>query len=70
MERIHQMNVVPDVLPALRPSVDLQIAFPEAPPRNVVARTRRARKLKTVEPGVYLLPEQVRKACFICFFSD
>lgn len=59
MERVYQMNVVPDVLPVLRPSIDLQLAFPEGPPQSVVARTRRARKYKTVEPGVYLLPEQV-----------
>ena len=54
------MHVVPDVLPTLHPSVDLQVAFPEAPPRSVVARTRRARKYRTIEPGAFLLPEQVR----------
>lgn len=53
------MHVVPDVLPALHPSIDLRVAFPEAPPHNLIARTRRPRKYKSVEPGVFLLPEQV-----------
>ncbi|KAF8060919.1 phosphatidylethanolamine-binding protein [Lyophyllum atratum] len=54
MERIHQMKVVPDVLPDFRPSIDVHLA----------ARTT-ARDLKvtnkrhiTVEPGTFLLPEQ------------
>lgn len=59
MERIHQMNVVPDLLPRLHPSIDLRLNFPEAPPKDVVRRTRLKRKLEKVEPGVYLLPEQV-----------
>ncbi|EDR02032.1 uncharacterized protein LACBIDRAFT_295521 [Laccaria bicolor S238N-H82] len=54
MERIYQMGVVPDVLPEIRPSLDLR----------VVAKTRAAEFLnagkvqKEVEPGVYLLPKQ------------
>ncbi|THH30397.1 hypothetical protein EUX98_g3788 [Antrodiella citrinella] len=61
MERIHQMNVVPDMLPALHPSFDLRINFPEPPPEDIRLRTRVKRKYQKVEPGVYLLPEQTRK---------
>jgi large subunit ribosomal protein L35 len=53
------MNVVPDVLPDLHPSLDLRVTFPEPPPRSVYLRTRIKRSYKQVEPGVYLLPEQV-----------
>ena len=55
MERIYQMRVVPDVLPEIRPSLDLR----------VVAKARASEFLnagkvqKEVEPGVYLLPKQV-----------
>lgn len=59
MERIHQMNVVPDVLPALHPSFDLRINFPEAPPEDIRLRTRVKRKYEKIEPGVLLVPEQV-----------
>ncbi|EIN13222.1 PEBP-like protein [Punctularia strigosozonata HHB-11173 SS5] len=58
MERIHQMNVVPDVLPSLHPTIDVRVTFPEAPsPRNRTVR----KAYKAVEPGVYLVPEQTRK---------
>lgn len=53
------MNVVPDLLPSLHPSIDLRLNFPEAPPTDVVRRTRMKRKYEKVEPGVFLLPEQV-----------
>ncbi|KAI0791795.1 phosphatidylethanolamine-binding protein [Abortiporus biennis] len=61
MERIHQMNVVPDLLPSLHPSLDLRVNYPEAPPKSVYLRTRIKRRYERVEPGVYLLPEQTRK---------
>ncbi|KAL5519253.1 MRPL35 [Sanghuangporus vaninii] len=61
MERIHQMSVVPDLLPSLHPSIDLRISFPEPPPHSTYLRTRTRRKYKPVEPGVYLLPEQTRR---------
>lgn len=54
MERIYQMKVVPDVLPEINPTIDLQ----------VIARTLPAEFLKTkkvfkaVEPGIYLRPKQ------------
>ena len=59
MERIHQMNVVPDLLPSLHPSLDLRVNFPEKPPQSVYLRTRVKRKYEKVEPGIFLLPEQV-----------
>ncbi|THH11337.1 hypothetical protein EW146_g8082 [Bondarzewia mesenterica] len=61
MERIHQMNVVPDVIPELRPGLDLRITFPEPPPRSVYLRTRVKRRHIPIEPGVFLLNEQTRK---------
>lgn len=60
MERIHQMKVVPDLLPELHPSLDLRINFPEPPPEDVYKRSRVKRKYEKVEPGVFLRPEQVR----------
>ncbi|EJD03667.1 PEBP-like protein [Fomitiporia mediterranea MF3/22] len=62
MERIHQMHVVPDLLPSVHPSIDLRVSFPEPPPLSTYLRTRTRRKYKPVEPGVYLLPEQTRRA--------
>lgn len=59
MERIHQMNVVPDLLPTFHPSLDLRITFPEPPPLSTYLRTRVKRRHAAVEPGSYLLPEQV-----------
>ena len=59
MERIYQMNVIPDLLPALRPTIDLRVNYPEKPPTSVYLRTRVKRKYEPVEPGIFLLPEQV-----------
>lgn len=64
MERIHQMHVVPDVLPDLRPTIDLRVTFPEPPPNSVYLRTRIKRAYKPVEPGLFLLPEQVRHPAY------
>ncbi|KAI0638861.1 PEBP-like protein [Trametes polyzona] len=61
MERIYQMNVVPDMLPALHPSFDLRVKFSEPPPENNYLRTRVKRKLKQVEPGIFLVSEQTRR---------
>ena len=58
MERVHQMNVVPDVLPSLHPSLDLRITFPEPPPQSVYLRNRAKRQHKQVEPGIFLVSEQ------------
>lgn len=65
MERIYQMNVVPNVLPILKPSLDL----------HVVARTRPSEFLKTgkvqseVEPGVFLRPKQVNSSFLVQYLS-
>ena len=59
MERMYQMNVVPDMLPELHPSFDLRIRYLEPPPKSNYLRTRVKRKLKQVEPGIFLVPEQV-----------
>lgn len=58
MERIHQMNVVPDLLPSLHPTIDLRITFP-IPPRRTASVENALRRDAAVEPGVFLLPEQV-----------
>lgn len=56
MERVHQMKVVPDILPDIHPSIELM----------VTAKTLPLEFLKTgktqlgVEAGSFLLPEQVR----------
>ncbi|KAI5121147.1 hypothetical protein M0805_007145 [Coniferiporia weirii] len=62
MERIYQMSVVPDLLPSVRPTIDLRLSFPEPPPLSTYLRTRTKRKYKPVEPGIYLAPEQTRRA--------
>ncbi|RPD70802.1 PEBP-like protein [Lentinus tigrinus ALCF2SS1-7] len=61
MERIYQMNVVPDMLPELHPSFDLRLRYLEPPPKNNYLRTRVKRKVKQVEPGIFLMPEQTRR---------
>ena len=63
MERIHQMHVVPDLLPDLRPTIDLRLNFPEPPPKDVYRRSRVKRRYQKVDPGMYLLPEQVWSSC-------
>ncbi|KAJ8482675.1 hypothetical protein ONZ45_g14871 [Pleurotus djamor] len=57
MERIHQMKVVPDVLPDLHPSIDLRIAVPSS--REQFRETQKPHA--SVEPGVFLLPHQTLK---------
>ena len=60
MERIYQMNVVPDMLPELHPSFDLRIRYLAPTPKDNYLRTRVKRKHRQVEPGIFLTPEQVR----------
>ena len=36
MERLYQMHVIPDIVPSLQPTVDLRVAFPEAPLRRML----------------------------------
>ncbi len=65
------MNVVPDLLPNMRPTLDLRVNFPEAPPDNVYQRTRVKRDYEKVEPGIFLLPEQVGPMfVVVCSFID
>lgn len=59
MERVHQMNVVPDLLPEIHPSLDLRVNFLERLPEKLRKQDRTKRKFEKVEAGVYLLPEQV-----------
>ena len=49
MERLYQMHVIPDILPILRPTVDLRVVFPEAPPKNIVLRARTKRKIVPID---------------------
>lgn len=55
MERIHQMKVVPDVLPILHPSIDLHVTA-----KNTSPVFHETKKIESgVEPGAYLTPAQV-----------
>lgn len=47
MQRVIQMNVIPDVVPRFTPSIDLAVSFGESPAAT------------GGEPGAYLLPSQV-----------
>ncbi|KAL0950569.1 hypothetical protein HGRIS_007371 [Hohenbuehelia grisea] len=58
MERIHQMKVVPDVMPDLHPSIDLRVTTVPALEEFRVTRKR----YSLVEPGVFLVPYQTRRA--------
>ena len=68
MERVHQMHVVPDVIPDLHPSLDLRVSFPE----HKTKEPSTTPKYTFVEPGVFLLPEQVGGplAPWGCCFSE
>ncbi|KAF5314108.1 hypothetical protein D9611_006945 [Ephemerocybe angulata] len=60
MERIYQMKVVPDLLPVLKPTVDLRVAVPATTPdqfRALAAQGRAGANVLTVEPGVFLDPK-------------
>lgn len=49
------MKVIPDVLPALHPSIDLHVTARTSP-----EEFRKTKKVQvTVEPGTFLSPEQV-----------
>ncbi|KAJ7031502.1 phosphatidylethanolamine-binding protein [Mycena alexandri] len=65
MERVHQMNVIPDVLPILHPSIDLHVAARLMPQHfdALMERNKFQRRLNTfkdVIPGNYLIPQQTR----------
>ncbi|KAG1814454.1 phosphatidylethanolamine-binding protein [Suillus subaureus] len=58
MERIHQMKVVPDVLPHIHPSLDLRVNFPKVKSNTGLQAAVSKAVYEHVEPGVFLLPEQ------------
>lgn len=60
MERLYQMHVVPDLLPAIHPTVDFRVQFPYAGPRTAHQRAREKGGFSTIEPGLFLTPTQVR----------
>ncbi|KAJ7139447.1 phosphatidylethanolamine-binding protein [Mycena epipterygia] len=65
MERIHQMHVVPDVLPVLHPTLDLHVTARLMPEHfdTLMNRNRFQRRVNTfkqVVPGNYLTPRQTR----------
>lgn len=64
MERIHQMFVVPDVVPSLHPSVDLRVTYPEYFVGTMQNGESKKRKHALVEPGTYLHPQQVGQFVF------
>lgn len=49
MERLHQMNIIPDVLPDFHPSFDMRLTAPD-----MNAATHRAGRWKNVEPGSFV----------------
>lgn len=55
MERIYQMKVVPDALPEINPTIDLQVIARTLP--TDFLKTKKV--FKAVEPGIYLRPKQV-----------
>ncbi|KAG6919469.1 hypothetical protein DXG01_005728 [Tephrocybe rancida] len=57
MERLHQMHVVPDVLPDIRPMVDVHVTARTTAPMRLATKKMHT----TVVPGEYLLPEQTLK---------
>ena len=55
MERIYQMKVVPDVLPVIDPTIDLQVIARTLPTEFLETK----KVFKAVEAGVFLRPKQV-----------
>ncbi|KJA29096.1 hypothetical protein HYPSUDRAFT_487273 [Hypholoma sublateritium FD-334 SS-4] len=54
MERLYQMNVVPDVLPAINPSLDLHLVVRARSSQFIEENKRNTH----VEPGVFIKPKQ------------
>ena len=78
MERIYTMHVVPDVIPAIRPTVDLRLDFSSAslpdlivPPssHNIPAK-KLATDLSDPAPEHFLLPSQVRTSHYLSMLSN
>ena len=55
MERIYQMKVVPDALPEIKPTIDLQVIARTLPTEFL--KTRKV--FTTIEAGIFLRPKQV-----------
>ena len=53
------MKVVPDVLPDIHPSLDLRVNFPKVTSNTGLQVTVSKAIYEQVEPGIFLLPEQV-----------
>lgn len=68
MERVYTMHVVPDVIPAIRPTVDLRLDFSSSsqpdlitPPSSCkIPAKKLAKDLSDPAPEHFLLPSQVR----------
>lgn len=65
MERVYQMHIVPDLLPAFHPNVDMRVEYPMRPPYNKELAARVAEsggpRKAPMEPGRFLLPSQTLK---------
>ncbi|KAH7881435.1 uncharacterized protein C8R40DRAFT_1164859 [Lentinula edodes] len=63
MERIHQMHVVPDLLPGVHPSLDLHVTVPY-PLNKQFKRSMKSggKSIVGVEPGSFLSPTQTARA--------
>jgi large subunit ribosomal protein L35 len=55
MERLYQMNVVPDILPVIKPSLDLHVVAKSSSREYFDDK----KLLTTVVPGIFLTPRQV-----------
>jgi large subunit ribosomal protein L35 len=70
MERIHQMKVVPDVLPDFHPSLDLRVTYPKVTSKTGSQVAGLKAIYEHVEPGVFLLPEQVCGTVICVYLAD
>ncbi|KAF5389389.1 hypothetical protein D9757_004285 [Collybiopsis confluens] len=63
MERLHQMHVIPDLLPGIHPSLDLHVTVPY-PLNKQFRRSAKsgAKSILGVEPGSFLSPTQTARA--------
>jgi hypothetical protein len=63
------MNVASDILPSLQLAIHLRVVFPDAPPKNVVHRSRTKSKTTQIEACVFLMNEHVNAKCRVCRLS-
>lgn len=78
MERVHLMHVVPDVIPAIRPAVDVRVDFSSTSQSDIVQPAQKhdveAKKLATdladIAPEHFLLPSQVSSCKLVPRTSD